>query len=520
MALRTEVEDGFARLELRLVDMDQVVRQIYASNLSFCKTGFEAYHMQFNSSERYSYQKFSAWLTPLRTTNWYRDCREELSKVLSPYGNEISVLFVPTVDVDPGTAQSVQDQIANRQVLLQNVVYPTMEFAEKHKLWSAATRSRMRRPVSGYETLRDLGRDPAPDESVTSSPPNNANLVTAQGGHRFLSATEILRLSQIARTILEWTPMIREPGTRVVSEDELRKCGQSGESCDLLPVQDVIAILEDQAELLGWLLEQEHFVAGLPFVEFAAGVLENEVLPQYAQSESSSAEATQKLVKALTRSPKTDPDGKDRPYSSRYACAEKDSTAARDVLCLMQANPFFARNVLAFLIWKRLPTSDALRAYELAYSMEFVGPGAVIGNDLKLLDASIGLPDEIVPRGTGKWAIKLPRAIVADSQSAPAEHLQQPESCWHERTQQRNGPTVVYPELEWWQDELRVSSAPIASDPRWARCYLLPTPDEVRYARFGSRVELNAIAEELSAVRALIGLLQSPPETTVAEVGQ
>jgi hypothetical protein len=211
---------------------------------------------------------------------------------------------------------------------------------------------------------------------------------------------------------------------------------------------------------LDLLLAQANVIAGLPMVERASALVDEQIIPEYAKARLLGESST--LIAILTRGSMAD-DPTDGP---RCATGE----FAFDTLCLMQSNRWFRDNVLRLVLLRRLKArgktwDDWVRAARLPFSP---GVSTLIGADILLRDASLDTDGAVHPR----WAIELPKVNQRSEDSARA-----PTNCWTP-----TGATVPRDGTHAWQDN--------------AFCALLPSPADARPDAIASYFDIEVVVHE------------------------
>jgi hypothetical protein len=300
---------------------------------------------------------------------------------------------------------------------------------------------------------------------------------------------------------------VEPPGQNMhaASMQVIRACQDKPKECTLKRTNDAIELLRKQRHIVQFLLEQEQLIAGIPIVAFAAKALEDEVLTPY-QTARSSPGSSDEIRKIVTRAALDRPaDGDAAATNARSACST--GRRGRDTLCLMQANPLLAENVITYLIWKRLKETEGMSTYP--HALTWTDPTLLeqrLGKDIRFFDASTAVPQGAPMADRTQWSIELPRVFTTPSEQFKAVEVPQPVSCWDDV-----GP-MGDDAHQWWRDELRVERDVTAS-PQWARCYMLPGPAAVFGQTITRRPGFEAITRELDLLdKSMESLKPIPPK--------
>lgn len=218
------------------------------------------------------------------------------------------------------------------------------------------------------------------------------------GQGTLLSANTALLLSNFTRTIAPWNGILIERTTggtsRVMTEQEARtypRQGASRRTRHLLTINNAVDTLDLN-------VGQANIVAGVPALFNAAKVLDEMIVPAYAEARR--LDRPQYLNKLLAVGfPSRQLPGPDCTRGSK----------AWNTLCLMETNPVFAKNVVRMFIALRLHRKgvsfDQWRsAIRSPFSMTMQD---LIGADVFILDAAEGVPEN----NLGLWAFEFPKVF-------------------------------------------------------------------------------------------------------------
>jgi hypothetical protein len=535
-SMRVELLAKISQLEIEQWDALRYLRQVDTKSVKPCEDGKTAFDNRFQGLDTWSLKEFDNWLTPQHARDWYGRCAEGLSAEWDPWGADasganVSMLFVPATDAGPTASPDVEQELDKAHETLQELVAPMIAYLAKYQLWGQDRRAYFRVPAGSFDALDRIALKDPQEPQYRAAAASAASLITDAGGHSFIDASTVLTLSRESRTILEWTPTSRvtDAGFRAATLNDLHLCARRSDACHLADWRDSLKILQNDERVLHWLVEQEQLIAGLPAVVFAAGVLESQIIGKYDDARAGLTDGKD-LQRLLTRSctgTETACSAIPTGYSAaRAACSSNEkNTEARDTLCLMEANPIFADNVIGYLAWHRVKGRGTTWQY-------IVGTGwdtpdilqAAVGAGIRLFDASTAaVPTGPAPPDEREWSIELPRVFteVVDPQTGKvvtrAQDTTQPRSCWDDRDRLPGdaGKNLgKFPETKWWLDELRVGDSTIVESPYWARCYLLPSWKNLRAQRLERRDGFAEITAELDAVVKAQGELTPQSRTT------
>jgi hypothetical protein len=524
LELQSLLLSEIANLKLLVFDNYTITAALAEAELSKCGVLENDYWAAVGSLEHWSIDAFAEWMAPQRASDYFRPCSSSIATYLQPFGElRLSPIFTPLAQSDDANANAgAPALIESARATVQRLIRPTREYAEKYNLLDEERRRALRVPWSSLADVDGMSKVGV-DKDVAPAPHPSAHVATRKGGHRMLDARRTVAISATFRTVLDWSGLMwnvaNGDAQRGVTRAELNLCRSKPNECRLQnPRTEALPRLKQLRSVLQWLLEQEQLAAGLPVVADVANKLDKSILPAYKTARATRDERGEFQAK-LTR-PANKPDPGD-PVRARSECATGNET--RDVLCLMQANPYLADNAIAYLIWKRLENRggrNAIAAY--AAALEWSDADALkrlLGDDFHFYNTAPDMPEiRGVNRLRPQWAIELPRVFTtatkdypsAQSPSAQSKIPRPPISCWSDSSQAVKGAAIDAASKDW-DDALTIEGPSVAAQPEWSRCYALPSWRVVAAKSFSARPGFELAREELARLNRAIADLESPP---------
>jgi hypothetical protein len=263
-------------------------------------------------------------------------------------------------------------------------------------------------------------------------------------------------MARFSRIVAPWNGVLieRTTGTvaRVLSEAEARGFPREGAARRTRH----LLVLSNSIDTLDLVVGQANILSGVPTIPEAVRVLDEIVVPAYAKARRlGEPEEINRLLAA--RFPDRTMPG---PNCTR-------GSLSWNTLCMMETNPYFARNVVRGLIAKRLARNGVtFDQWRSAVRSPFsVTMQKMIGSDVIFLDAAEGLPES----DFGVWAIELPKVffdpdlVVPEDFKAEKRDQAEKRDCWS---------TGVLPPLTNENNEFDVR-APLYSENSSGRCHLI-----------------------------------------------
>lgn len=186
----------------------------------------------------------------------------------------------------------------------------------------------------------------APPSSWPDSRIDRSQYNPGQGA--LLSPTTAVLLSGFTRAVAPWNGILIERTTgaaaRVMSEDEVASVSRRSAS---RRTRHVLA-LANATDVLDLNIAQANLLAGVPVIDKASDILDKKIIPAYAQAR------LMKTPAAINQMLAAPPPNRALPGPNCVAGSEEWNT-----LCLMEASPTFAKNVVRALVLKRLKARGA-----------------------------------------------------------------------------------------------------------------------------------------------------------------
>lgn len=299
------------------------------------------------------------------------------------------------------------------------------------------------------------------------------------GQGALLSAPTAIMMSRFTRVIAPWNGVLVESDgqatSRVISEKEARSLSRKSLSRRTRHLRSLAAA----ADALDLNIAQAQVMAGAPILHRVAEILDKKILPAYARSRI--LQDPTEIDKLLAAPP---------PNHNLPGPICVTGNEAWDALCLMEANPTFAGNVIRALIARRLDRNgvtfekwrSAIRSPFSTHALD------MIGHDIILMDAAKGLDD----RTFGVWAIELPR-VYSDPFIQGSEGPSRATSCW----------SAAAVPTSYEENELVVADK-FYTKPTSSRCVLLDTFVADNFTSLNFATNFHALLTERSLV---VGLL-------------
>lgn len=337
-----------------------------------------------------------------------------------------------------------------------------------------------------------------PEEAAAFWPPSR--VATSQynpGQGALLSPTAVLTMADYAITVAPWNTVLIDRSTaplpRVRTDQEIAALGVTTAS---RRTRHMLA-LNNSADALDLVLAQIHLMSGVPVIAKAAQVVDETIIPAYAVARLRGN--PEKLNALLSSAPQDRGQGGPDCATTWNEKGEKRSLedrAAWNTLCMMQANPTFANNVVRAVIARRLGRSGATwedwrRAVRAPYSQHL---NQLVGQDVLFLDAALTEDGKgAIDRSFGTWAIQLPRVEavpIANREKlldeAEKDSSKRP-SCWQK---------APVPSLDQRSDYYRLRSS--------ADCYLLDGAMTDNFAMLDLSPAHSALVSRRMVVRDMI----------------
>lgn len=317
-------------------------------------------------------------------------------------------------------------------------------------------------------------------------------------GDRMLSADKVAHLAELTQLFARIAVFTVSPGgdVKVMTPDDLIDCAQR--ACEaLINARDETRSIVGRAdEIVQLALAQEVMLTGAPILPEIVDVVEEIVLPEYRKERAARGDEplSGRLASVVPRMPTVEQsktytrprywmDPAMKPEVRRQAATCTTGNQVYDTLCLLQTNPWLARNAVRLLVHRQrmriLPTRDADPAYrrdllsrDVNAVRQWVGQEAFVDDSAR----NVSIPGD--PPSVAGWALQLPRIDVPPYYGVEewaGASVEQPANCWGEVT----GP-------------LPYAGRP--SDARWAWCVPLPVHLEGALLDSRRRVAIESVS--------------------------
>lgn len=387
-----------------------------------------------------------------------------------------------------GSAETpIQDRQDSVRRVAQRVLYPSQGYLQLHG-------PRQRGPALAqllYQPTFDLcgamrfwdhrHDDLGCDQNTVVYRPSIEDSNLNPGNGILVSPAASIKMARLARQLAPWNGVLTEgtsrPVSRVISEQEARE--QSKRTLSRRTRH--LRALNASVRALELAIGQAEVMAATPGLSVAADVLDQEIIPAFAQARLNKNLAP--INQLLAHDPPV-------ATSNNIRCGSENLAWA--TLCLMEANPVAARNIIRMLIARRLARADvswdewrrALRSPQSEHLSR------LLGEDMVLFDASAGLST----RTFGAWGIELPR-VHWDGQARSWEaETSQTHACWQATSTPRFLTT----------DNNVNEQQSFYETPKGARCYAFDSYQSERFDLIEHGSSVRALTTERMLV---VGLL-------------
>ncbi len=399
---RLQREFGSLFFDIALLQRD--VRELLSDSVYKCGRLVEEYA----TSEKLhtmgdGFKSFASWFQSDGRNIDYLSCLDGLTSRLEVKSEtNFSGLLRAEMATEGQSGDSIKQRREEVRKLEEQVIWPTVDYTSKYST-AKDSHERLNLLYTPQSSICDVykysGEQPSRlcnrYKSVAWAP---TKLVVSEfnpGGGALISPDATLELARFARILAPWNTALTETSNgiypRVITRDEafqltIQKGSQRTRH---------LYMLRNAINALDLSIAQAQLLAGIPVIINAVKILEDQILPSYARARllNDSVEINKILAVKL-------PNGK-----TRVDCST--GNAPYDTLCLMQTNRWFASNVIATLLMRRIERSglsydDWRRTASLPFSPDV---SKIMGPDILLINAAPSSKE----MEFNTWAIELPR---------------------------------------------------------------------------------------------------------------
>ncbi|MCF1465202.1 hypothetical protein FS827_28750 [Agrobacterium vitis] len=429
-SLEDTVNRRFAELELDVAYILQDTRELLYEDVRVCERLVEEFRLAENQALlARGLLGFSLFFETDNRALDYARCMNGLiarQRVISERDFSGMLRADSVEEADTGAHGGKRREAVRR--IEQRVLQPTVDYIRLMADGDNAevVARKLFRPVAtlcqalSYHDPEAASCEGAPPSSWPDSRIDRSQYNPGQGA--LLSPTTAVLLSGFTRAVAPWNGILIERTTgaaaRVMSEDEVASVSRRSAS---RRTRHVLA-LANATDVLDLNIAQANLLAGVPVIHKASDILDKKIIPAYAQAR------LMKTPAAINQMLAAPPPNRALPGPNCVAGSEEWNT-----LCLMEASPTFAKNVVRALVLKRLKARGAtINEWRQAIRSPFSDRmREIIGHDVLFEDAAAGLPTSTL----GMWAIELPR-VYSDPDLEPSA-IASAKLCWN--------PTAVEP---------------------------------------------------------------------------
>jgi hypothetical protein len=487
-AIKTDIADLRADLQSRTAALLEVELDVRALAEDFTAQGFTdncAFVLQdYQTEHPSSLRALNSFFDGAGHYDRYQRCLGWLAERAAP-DPDIGMhhFFLLVTAPTAGAPRQLTDDFALRSALRDRVYQPTRCFSE---LYGAAQQSTSLLAEPDFGLSPNYSHHRTAGTSCSAVPP-------------MLEPRTVLKFATTARALLPLSTVLMrgaKSGSWVVMPEKLQDCGAACWPTDGRPRATVNGL----SKVLRETLEQERLLAGAAAAGPLADILDEQVIPQYAAARWAKDDSLNSTLNSLSS---TDDSARAETNKKMAVCAT--GTPVYDALCLMERNPYASRNALRLFVLSRLQkTGTSTKEYGNALRDPF------LDDRLKSILGSVFLR-----RSNGQWSLELPRVPLglptsnSGATGGEASPIQaKTDACWTD--------TPV---------DGSVSSG---VGFRRARCYVLPTEDELRTVSargeqvlpvFG-RDQIDQLAEELVTLTWTAQDMGMPADSVPASIRQ